>query len=304
MDFKQIEAFVSVAKNKSFSKGAEKIFLTQPTVSSHISSLEKELKVTLLKRNGREVTLTEEGKIFLKYAEELLNLRSKAVQNLQEFTGKISGSLVISASTIPSYYILPDIISSFKEKYKDVNFHIKTGDSKTVTKNLLEETCEIGFSGAQLEKKLCYEEIAKDELVFIAANNQRFSDINGEIEIRDLLKLPFIIRESGSGTREIFEKGLKDLGVSINQLNITMEMDSLEGIKEAVKKGLGITVLSKFAVKDELEYNKIKAFKLKEIDFQRYIYLVTNPRNPLTPLAKTFREHVISIYKKGGLENV
>lgn len=300
MDFKQIEAFVSVAKNKSFSKGAEKIFLTQPTVSSHISSLEKELKVTLLKRNGREVTLTEEGKIFLKYAEELLSLRSKAVQNLQEFTGKISGNLVISASTIPSYYILPDIISSFKEKYKDVNFHVRTGDSKMVTKNLLEETCEIGFAGAQLEKKLSYEEITMDELVFIAANNQRFSDIGEEIEIRELLKLPFIIRESGSGTREIFEKGLKELGISISQLNITMEMDNLEGIKEAVKKGLGITVLSKFAVKDELEYNKIKTFKIKEANFQRYIYLVTNPKNSLTPIAKAFREHVISIYKKGG----
>ena len=133
MDFKQIEAFVNVVKYKGFSKAAEATFLTQPTISAHVNALEKELRLQLIDRTGREIMLTAEGKLFYNYALTMLNTREQAIYSLQNFSLNINGTIDIKSSSIPGEYIVPSLMADFKREYEKVSFRLEQSDSSKVT---------------------------------------------------------------------------------------------------------------------------------------------------------------------------
>ena len=146
MEFKQLEAFVNVIRYKSFSKAAEATYLTQPTISTHISSLERELGVKLVDRRGKESRPTKQGRAFYNYAVNIINTRERAMMAMQEFGANISGMIEIKTSSIPGQFIVPELIAGFHEKYPNVVFNVEQSDSDKVWNDIIENLGDIGFS--------------------------------------------------------------------------------------------------------------------------------------------------------------
>lgn len=300
MDFRQIEAFVHVIKLKSFSKAADAIFLTQPTISTHINSLEKELGTKLVDRSGKEILPTKAGKIFYDYANSLLNVRDNAVHALKEFSTKIEGKLEIAASTVPAQYLLPELMAAFLELYRGANFSITQLDSNDVIDAVLENRYELGIVGTSIENsKLSYNKLFDDKLVVITPNNGKFTGIASDtIPFSLIEKENFIFRESGSGTRHEFEKILKDNGIDSKAIKIIAKLNSTEAIKQSVSLGLGISIVSLVSVTDYLRFGLIKAFNIEGILMQRAFYSVIHKTRPISPLHSAFLSFAADYYKK------
>lgn len=286
MDFKQIEAFISVAKLKSFSKAANTIYLSQPTISSHIASLEKDLNTQLFDRTSKEVNLTPAGTCFLEYALDIINTRNNAISCIGNFNNNVSGSLNLSASTTPCNTIVPHLIDKFSTKYPYIKFNIKEEGSGEIVQAIRNLSCEIGIIGnhVQSDKISCFK-LIDDELVVISSPELK---LPSEISVEDLLKYKFIMREHDSATRKTFEDKLIEAGVNLNKVNVFCEVNSLDTIVQFVKTSIGISIISKNVCKDYIENGKINISTIKGISMLRGIYMVFNAKRTLSPTAKAF----------------
>ena len=294
MDFRQIEAFVNVVKYESFSKAADASFLTQPTISSHIGTLEKELGQRLINRNGKKALPTKQGRILYKYAVNMLNTREKAIFSLESCKHEIDGVLEIQASSIPAGYIVPGLMAKFREEYPRVQFYMEQSDSRKVEDNLLEQKGEIGFLGYRGNTALNYEKIMTDTMVLITPNNDKFRSLTGKpISPEYFISEPFVWREQGSATRKEFEAAIHSMGYDPKKLNIAVRVNSLEVIKQAVGKGLGVSVVSRIAVESSLSCERFLSFSIEGIEIDREFYLVWNKTTALSPTAETFKNFVL-----------
>jgi len=203
MDFRQLETFVEVAKLKSFSKAAEKLFITQPTVTNHIQNLEKELGTLLINRFGKKITLTDAGNLLYKYAINILNSCEMAKFDLASYQGKIQGHLHIYSSSVPRKYLLPTIIKNFLNNYPDVSFTVGDKDSKKVIRGILDGETDFGILGAKFpSNNLRYIDLMEDRLVLVTPNSPDFPGENFSFISKDILfREKIIFREEGSGTR-------------------------------------------------------------------------------------------------------
>jgi DNA-binding transcriptional LysR family regulator len=286
MDFKQIEAFINVAKFKSFSKAANFCFLSQPAISSHISSLEKELHIQLFDRTSKEVLLTPAGDSFLKYAIDILNTRDRAIYHLANFNGTVSGKLKLASSTTPCNTILPHLIKKFHLLYPDVSFDIVENSSGEIIENIIKFDCEIGLIGEMTnDEKVKSYELMQDDLVVISAPELNIPDI---ISIDSLLKYTFIMREEGSATRRTFEDALQKHGLDTSNIDVCFEVNNLDAIFQCVKEGLGISVVSKQISKNYSNIGLIKESYIQDLTLKRSIYLVVSSKRTHTPTAKAF----------------
>lgn len=286
MDFKQIEAFMSVSKHKSFSKAAEHIFLSQPTISSHISALEKELKVQLFDRTSKEVNLTPAGESFLEYAVDMINLRNNAVTNVSSFYNNISGTLHLSASTTPFNSILPKLLHKFYEKYPDVKFSLKEQGSGNIIQNIIDLNCEIGIVGTNFKNdKIISHKLIDDELVVV--HNGDFK-IPKSVNVKDILDFNFVMREKNSATRKTFENALSKSALKATNFNVVFEIDNINALLQLVKEGLGITVVSKQLILNSPDNLGLKYSTITDLDLKRSLYLVINRNRTLTPVAISF----------------
>jgi len=294
MDFRQIEAFVYVVRFNSFSKAADAIFLTQPTVSSHISSLENELGIKLIDRSSKEVEPTAAGKLFYDYASNLVNIRDQAIFNLNEFSRKVAGKVEIAASTVPAEYLLPKLMLGFKSMYEDISFSVDQLDSDQVIDGLLEKKYDLGMAGTTIENnKLDYRKLAEDRLVLAASCSGKFGAITSDTLTFDSIKEEsFIYRESGSGTRKEFEKILVNHGISPSSIRITAQFNSIDAIKQAVSHGLGVSVMSYRSIEDYIRFGQIRAFDIEGFDLKRAFYIVTHKKRPLSPVNSVFLKYV------------
>lgn len=284
MDFKQIEAFINVAKFKSFSKAANSSFLSQPAISSHIASLEKELSVQLFDRTSKEVLLTPAGESFLKYAIDILNTRDKAIYTLSNFNETVSGKLKLSASTTPCNTIVPSLIKQFHNSYPDVSFDVVEQSSREIIENIIKFDCEIGLVGELVnDDKIKSYEIIQDELVIISHPS---FNLPSNIGIESLLKYNFILREEGSATRKTFEEAIHKKGLDVSDINVYFEVNNLDTLFQFVKKGLGISVVSKQVFRDYISLGFIKESKIEDLSLKRSIYLIMSSKRTLTPTAK------------------
>ncbi len=243
MNLKQLEAFVQVAEGGSFSKAAKELFLTQPTISAHIASLEKELGVRLFVRNTKEVGLSDDGKDLYKYARQIVDLEKKIEERFGEKDSGEKHCVTIAASTIPAQYLLPKILIRFNEKHPEEQIKIIETDSTKVVTQIVEHMADVGFTGTVLEKKHCkYIPFYKDELVIITPNTEKYQKLMQESpnDIRWLLKEHVIMREEGSGTRKEAKKQLKRAGVNPSELEIIASIENQETIKKSVRQGMGV----------------------------------------------------------------
>ena len=297
MNLKQLEAFVRVAETKSFSTAAKMLFLTQPTVSAHIASLERELNTCLLIRNTKGVALSEAGKELYAYAEQMLELEQK-IRERFGLTGRQPGSVLrIAASTIPSLYLLPDIMARFRKEYPEEQLKLFETDSSGVVEMILSHKADVGFAGTVLEKGSCtYIPFYQDELVVLTPSSERYRARKNDDIVSWILEEPVILREEGSGTRKEALRLLAQTGVDISKLNVAAMMENQETIKRSVGSGMGISILSKLAAKEEIDSGKLLAFPLGETGGKRNINVVYDAGYPSLPAADKFIKTVKQMY--------
>ena len=263
MDIHYLRVFASVFKNRSFSKASEELHLTQPTISNHIKALEDEFECKLFDRLGRTILPTKEADVLYTHSMELI----ERTNNLREAVGlikkDISGKLIIGASTIPGVYLLPGFMSEFRKKFPSISFQILISDSKGIIENISRHELLLGIVGAKLgNEHIKYMPFIEDELIVVSSPHL---SKNRMMTLQELLKFPMVLREEGSGTRKETEKFLANKGLSLENVHIAGVFGSTDAIKQAVKAGLGVSILSKFSVADELKY-KI----LEEIETHRH----------------------------------
>jgi len=302
MDVKQLEAFVAVSKYNSFSKAARELFLTQPTVSSHINNLEKELDTVLFNRNNKSITLTKSGEILLENAISILNSCKKAIYDIKEYSGKIEGIIDIASSSIPETYILPNFIKYFSNEYPDVKFNISHYDSQYAISEILNNRISFGFVGSKTyNSQVNYIDLINDELVLITPIDLNIENSNGYIDISELNKLKFIMRKDGSGTKNLTLSILKEHNFNIDNLNILAYVESNETIKEMVRIGLGVSFISYESAKEYIKTNKVNFYRIKNINFTRNFYFIYSKKKAFSPLENKFLNSIFeyfNIYKK------
>ena len=298
MDIKQLEAFAYVVENNSFSKTAELLHLTQPTISAHIASLEKELKIKLIVRTTKEIYPSDAGKLLYEYAKRILQLRDEAQEAIHSFTREMRGTISLVASTIPGQYYLPKLLQSFRKNYPDISFNIQMMDSSQVVDCVASRGAEIGFCGTMIDAPKCvYRDFAEDRLVIITPNTPEYQQyLATGFPTAQIMKETFISRESGSGTRKETEAFLVEMGVDPSRLNIAIEVQSTENIKQMVSEGLGIAVLSRSAAENYCEFNRLLAFDFDNASMRRKLYLVRHKNGVLSPIAQEFYSFAETYY--------
>lgn len=296
MNLKQLEAFVQVSESGSFSKAAKELFLTQPTISAHISSLEKELNVRLFIRNTKEVSLSDDGKDLYRYAKQITDLEKAIEERFYMDSDDGKHFITIAASTIPAQYLLPKVLMCYRERYPKEQIKIMETDSSEVVTQVVDHMVDVGFTGTVLEKKHCkYIPFYKDELAVITPDTPEYRILKEQNrdDIDWIRRKPLILREEGSGTRKEAEKQLKNAGISMETLDVVASIANQETIKKSVKQGMGITVLSRLAAEDE---DGLLIFPIPGADEGRDINLVYNKNYQMTRSADRFIRIVKEVY--------
>lgn len=282
----QLEVFIQVAEKNSFSKAAESLFLSQSTVSTHINNLEKYFGQKLFDRLGKEVVLTPFGQKLCTRAREIHVLKNKILWEMKDWTGKIEGTLSIAASTVPAQYALPFLISKFLQKYKGMKFIMEQSGSEKVAEKLIKGEVEIGMLGNKYKQEhLTFVPFAEEKFVLITPTNL---NLKQKPSLSDLVNYPFIFRKSDSGTQATLEQMLYSSGISISELEVIGHFDSLEALKESVREGIGISIISSIAAVDYAKNKWIKVYELDELPEKRMFYFAYNKQRTLSPLAETF----------------
>lgn len=298
MDFKQLEAFAAVVDTNSFSEAAKRLYLTQPTISAHIRSLESELGVKLIVRTTKSIRITKEGYRLYDYARDILKLRQRACDELNNASETI---LHIGASTIPSAYVLPACISDYRKKHPNIRFNIVQADSIAIINKFPDNGVDLAVVGTQISSpRLLFEPLMRDEIVLAAPNTPQFAALKAAgAPLSELLRHPIIMREYGSGTKKEADLLLAGMGIESTALNIAAYTNDQEAIKAYIRSGTGISVISRKAVERAERDGTILTFSLGKYASYRTLYLVTL-RGYIYP--KHVREFIDYLKQRGEAE--
>lgn len=292
MDIHRLVVFCRVLELRSFTKAAEAVCLTQPTVSEHVRALEETVGEKLIDRLGREVLPTPAGKILYQYARDIIQLRDEAIQALEKFKGNLSGSLLIGASTIPGTYLLPELIGSFKKMYPAIQITLRITDSAEVVARIIDGGVEFGVIGARLEdRRIVLEEAFSDELVLAVFPGHPWAG-RKSVSLEEIAGEPFILRERGSGTRIVTNQSLEAHGFSSSRLHIVAEMSSTEAVRQGVKARIGVSILSYQAVAEDLQRGSLFAVPIEGIRLARPFFLAQRKNRQISPLCSAFLNHL------------
>ena len=296
MEFKQLEAFVAVVDYGSFSEAARKLYLTQPTISAHVRSLEEELHTKLILRTTKKTTITTRGYQLYDSAVRMLEIRNNLLEN---FTGVQKHMIDLAASTIPSSYLLPEILASFGKTHPDIYFHSIQADSAESINRVLDGTADLALVGQNTCDETCvYLPFCQDELVIATPITKHYLGLqNKSVTFEDFIKDPIIIREKGSGTKKEMDLFLEQIGVTPSDLNVIARMNDLEGIKKSIVNGLGISILSARSAIDLQKTKQILLFPLEESAHKRTFYIVYSKNRILKPHVRQFIRFVQNFYR-------
>jgi len=294
MNLWQLNIFCKVVEEKSFSKAGAVVYLSQPTVSSHIKDLEEHFGCRLIDRLAKEAVPTQAGKLLYTYARRLLSLKEETETAMAEFQGNVRGRLVVGGSTIPGGYLLPRIIGAFSQAYPEVTVALINGDTRKIIDEVISGSVELGVVGAKSsEKKIVQQKLIEDEMRLIVPSDHAWGG-RERIGLKRLLGEPFVIRESGSGTLTSIQQSFARKGMSTDQLKVVTEMGSTQAVIQAVKSGVGVSILSTIAVADALESGQLKALKIEGVDLKRHFYLTRSRYRSISPLCKVFSDFLFT----------
>lgn len=292
INLKQLEAFVSTAEYSSFTKAAEELFLTQSTVSSHVSALETALGVRLIQRSARKrVALTKEGEVVYREARDIID-RCQSLQELRNRNQQYQ--LAIGASSVPGQCLLPEIMGDYLSSHPDCHYVQLRGDSIRIHQYLAQGKVNLGFVGiATNPAEYHYHPIAEDRLVLITANKEPYQTYyKNNISGLGFLDKPMILREQNSGTRQEMERFLLNMDISPGKLNVIAQIDNPEAIRSSVSRGLGVSIMSVLAAREYLLSGRLLSFELGDQGAFRKIYLTWRKDAMLSPAEENFREFV------------
>lgn len=296
MNLKQLEVFIKVAESGSFSKGAEATFITQSTVSQHISALESEFGLRLLDRTGKGALPTEGGKLLLDRARRLVEYAREIPVALARFKGVEEAVLNVAGSSIPGEYMIPAALPLLISRFPGVTINLLQGDSREVLEKLLAEQVEVGVvGGCFAEEGLEFTPFAKDELALIAPAGHRWARIPA-IDRVELLGEPVVLRETGSGTGKATAQALREAGIDLGTLRVAAHLGSNEAVKRAVMAGIGVSFVSSVSVQKELEQGSLIQVPVAGVCIRRDFYLATRKGRELSPAALAFRAVMMELY--------
>ena len=286
MDLRRLQVFAKVYEKRSFSRAAEEVYLSQPTVSGHIKSLEEELGVQLFDRLGREILPTKAAELLYVHARDILMRVEDAQHSVDAFLGRLRGDLVVGGSTIPGQYVLPSFIGRFRLLHPEVRITLHIGDTRQVAEAVLSGELEAGVVGAVVEEeRLAYSPLMEDELALAGWPGHHFGD---SLDTAELKRVPVVFREPGSGTRMFLSKALKKAGVDPADMNIVAQMGSTMAVLNSVRSQVGLGFLSRRAMVEELDAGKVVEVGLNGIQLKRQFYLVTRKKRTHSPASQAF----------------
>ncbi len=295
MDLNCLKSFCTVVEAGSISKAAKKLFMTQPALSVKIRELENQYQTKLLERSNIGVKPTETGLLVYKQGQKVLSL-SDNIQREIEKTKSIYQELSIGAANTIGNFALPCTLYIFKERNPNFNIKLSISNSEEVAEKILLQKVEMGliegplsseFKQSLSQEGIKTKKIAKSELILVVRNNKKWQDID-TISVKDFIKLPLIIRESGSGIRSTILKTLSDNEITINELNIILELNTINAITSTVAANKGVSLLPKMALRKELRHKILKAVKIEGLTFEHDFTLLYRPIKTNTELNKTF----------------
>ena len=298
MEFRQLESFCAVVRYQSFTKAAEKLYISQPTISTHIRMLEQEFNSRLIIRTTKNIEITPHGKELFACAQKIFTLKNDLIQKWSEENKKI---IRIGASTIPADYILPEVLPLFCQKYPDIQLHIHQNDSGNILQSILNGKFTIGMVGMKsFEKELDFVPFFHDEIVMITPKQEKFLHFAQKIFNQDdlislLKKETIILREQGSGSKKRLESYFEQINLSEKSLNIIARLNDQESIKKLVASGLGISFISAKAITDA---DNLLTMKLPENNLTRSLYFAYHKDYILKEHISSFIKFVQNFYAK------
>ncbi len=274
MDFR-LKVFYTVALRLNFTKAATELYITQPAVSKHIQELEETYKTKLFERNGSKIALTPAGEILLKHTKNIFEIYREIDFDMSSFINERQGLLRLGASTTISQYIISPVLARFHQKQQDIKVNLLNGNTEQIENALINKEIEIGIvEGQSKNQSIKYVPFIKDELVLVCNTRNPLVKQN-EISLDDLKSMKFITRERGSGTLEVIEYALKQVGVKLTDLQIEMQLGSTESIKSYLLNSDCFAFMSVHAVDKELKNNELIVLDIEGLAIERFFYIIT-----------------------------
>ncbi len=290
MDLHHIEIFYYLVRLRSFSKAAKMLRLSQPTVSGHIKNLEAELGVQLIDRIGKRVVPTEAGDVLYRAGQKFLALRDQTRQEIEGVLGNVTGSLRIGATSIPGGYVLPSIIKAFKQEHPSTFIRLEIANSARVTDAVLAGDLHIGVVGLRsTDPRLEIHPFMKDELVVAVPADHAWAR-KKDVTVEELANEPLIVREKGPNSRHVMEERLEEAGMSFAELNPVVIAGNSDAVRQAVKAGLGIAILSHRAIQNDIAVNHLAAVRIKGLPLVSNFVIVLLKGKSRMPLCRAFLE--------------
>jgi DNA-binding transcriptional LysR family regulator len=274
-----------IADIKSFSKAAELEALTQPAVTQQIIRLEREIGSVLFKRKNKRIELTKKGRLFYKFAKNMLSMVDSLERELKIIDSTDEGILKIGSSHIPTSQMLYEKIADFKRRYPNAYIIFELNDTENISYMVENEMLDIGFVGAVVDSNLNYQSFSGDELKLVASRNL---DIPEKITLTQLKELPLIINQKESGVRKFLEKKLEEYNISFSELNIISEIGLPEALLSIVRMGMGCAFIPSIVLDRVMGEGDLKLIEIKNFSAYRHYYMVTKKGVVLSNLAQTF----------------
>jgi DNA-binding transcriptional LysR family regulator len=289
----RIRVFRAVAQHLNFSRAAEELLLTQPAVTQQIKALEDQFGVPLFERGGGHIALTPGGKALLPFAERMKELSDQAVVSVAEAFGQQAGALTLGASQTIGQYLLPTFVAGFRRTNPRVRVTACSGNTDEMLEALLARKIHLALiEGPEQRKDLHLEPFMEDHMILVVPASHGWA--NHEVALEDLKSEPLLMREFGSGSRRVVEQALSKAGVKTKDLTISMELDSTEGLLSAVEAGLGITFVSRWAVRNQLSLGTLKVARVHGLKLSRRFSMAYAAGPEPTGVIGTFRKFLLS----------
>ncbi|MCC9041137.1 LysR family transcriptional regulator [Myroides sp. M-43] len=272
-DFR-LKVFYTVAKRGSFTKAAKELLISQPAVTKHIQEIESSYQTKLFVRDGMKIYLTEAGELLYIYAEEIFSIYRNLEFDIHALNAKMDGSLRVGASTTISQYVLPPLLAEFKKKVNDLHLDVVSDNTTVVENLLLTKSIDVGLvEGYSKNPQIKYIDFIKDEIVLVCGSNNELAK-KGSIKPQELRNLSFLLRETGSGTLDVVDSSLKEIGITISDLENEMSFSSTESIKMYLMHSHSVAFLSVHAILKELRYNELSIIDIDGLDISRIFSLI------------------------------
>ncbi|WP_418038524.1 selenium metabolism-associated LysR family transcriptional regulator [Paenibacillus xylanilyticus] len=284
MNFHQLHIFYTVAEKGSFSAAAQALHMTQPAVTMQIQSLEDYFGTKLLHRSTKKIELSEAGRTLLPHAKRSVELVRQTDEAMSAFTQMLQGRLQLGASLTIGEYVLPRMLGPFARQYPDISIVMKVMNTTQIMDDILKHQLNFGLIEAPIHHPdMIVEPVMQDELKLIVPAGHALAD-RGEVELEDVMAYPFVLREKGSGTRQVMEDQLQKKNIDPQDMNVVMELGSTGAVKSAVEAGVGITMLSPSSVQHELALGLVHIVEIRGLEFKRQFYAI-HLKSSLLPLS-------------------